>query len=256
MPSDQQTETEEWRTTVELELIRVLGLTPNEARLYTVMLQGANFTASSLAKLTGIHRTRTYDNLRGLESKKMTRSVGSEPKRFEVVPPQDAIRGRLQALAEEYERSVHEITALSHLLERYREKRGQDERSTSYVQPIDDAITELRRLLSTASRRLWVSKRTAGGIEDWFALKNEIAELSARGIDVRFLADSPIDTGMGFRSSKAVTLSFALVDDWTVCFFLPESDPTAGHMLVTQDSDYVSFLSNLFSSWWLKSFDD
>lgn len=234
---------------LESETCRSLGLTPNESRLFMVLLRGRSLTATQLSTMTGIHRTRVYDNLHGLESKHFIKSIEGEPMQFEALPARSIIEHSLDLLEERFERQRDEIIRLGMALQE-REYQRSSNAVPAYVVPINNAIEELKCLLDKARTRVWVCKRTAGGVIDWFLLKEQLDRLTSCGLDIRFLADAPVRLMYPTRCLESINLSFAIVDHTALSFFIDASADNKGRVMVTNDTGYVEFLSSTFDKWW------
>jgi sugar-specific transcriptional regulator TrmB len=234
---------------LESEICRSLGLTPNEARLFVVLLKSRSLTAAHLSAMSGIHRTRVYDNLRGLESKHFIRSIEGEPMQFEALPVNSIIDYSLDLVEQRFEHQRDEILRLGLELQDQEYQRSVDV-EPAFIIPISNAIEELKCLLEKARARVWVCKRTAGGVIDWFLLKDQLNRLTSAGLDIRFLADSPVKLMYPTRSLESINLSFALVDHTALSFFIDASADNKGRVMVTNDTGYVEFLSSTFNKWW------
>ena len=233
------------------KLCSVFHLTSNEARLYILMLQDKYYTASQLSKLSGINRSRIYDNLRGLEAKKLIYSTNQNPLKFKVLSPQEVVVQISQELAIEHQKELEEITALGILLDAEIERQtGSVDEVKPNVVPLEDAVAELRTLLDAATERVWVTKRTSGGVVDWFALRAELSRLQKNGTDIRFLSDRPFGFPFDLKVNSDVSLSFALIDDTVVAFLLPNTESIEGQLFVTQNTEYLRFFEQTFLNWW------
>ncbi|MHA2378196.1 MAG: TrmB family transcriptional regulator [Candidatus Thorarchaeota archaeon] len=233
------------------QLIRVFGLTANEARIYETMLRGESFTAREISEAVGVHRTRVYDNLRRLENKKLIAQMDSEPLRFSVLLPMESLVYRTQVLAEEHEQRIAEAESLGRLLTSLRASNTRTlKESGARIVQLDDVVSAIRDILRWTKERVWVCKRTAGGVVDWFALGNELERLVALGVDIRFLSDRPIRTHFQSRSSQDIEFSFAIIDEKLVTFSASESGQALDTMMIVSDRGYVRFLANTFTQWW------
>ncbi len=232
------------------KLCTLLGLSSNEARLYISMLQNENFTASELSELSGIHRSRIYDNLRGLEAKKLIHSTDQNPLRVKLLSPQEAVSQISQDMIIEHKKQLEAITALGILLDAEVQTRSGRIKVKPHVLLLEDALFELRTLLNSAKERVWVTKRTSGGVVDWFILKAELGKLISLKADIRFLSDRPIGFPFDIRINPDVSLSFALIDHTVIAFLMPSNESSEGQFFVTQNSEYVSFFEQAFLKWW------
>jgi len=234
---------------IESEVTRVLGLTSNESRIYLVMLKGESFSANQLSRITGIHRTRIYDNLRGLENKRAITRFDSEPRLYRTVAIQDTIDFTMEMLDSYYIRNKAEIKTIGSLLQNF-ECRKAIHLDPTYVVSIEHTLDELSNLLDEATNRVWVCKRTAGGLVDWYVLKDKLDSLRERGVDIRILSDRPTHIGFPSRYLSSIGLSFAIVDSTVISFFFSETSKGPGKAMVTTNGGFVEFLSSSFLQWW------
>jgi sugar-specific transcriptional regulator TrmB len=233
------------------ELIRLLGLTQNEARIYCAMFSGGQFTAGELSSVTDIHRSRIYDNLRGLEAKKLIEQTSTDPLRFRVVTPKNAVADKIETLEIEYRTHTQEVMALGLKLDEiYRNQRKTETPLDTRTIPLNESITELNRILDSARERVWVSKNTSGGIVDWFVLKSQMDRLSQLGVDIRFLTTRSVRAGYTSRILPKITLSYAIIDNTSLTFFLSKNENNEGLTMISKNSDYVGFLEKTFLVDW------
>jgi sugar-specific transcriptional regulator TrmB len=238
-------------TELQYELESILHLTPNEARIYLAMLNDNLYTASELSAITRIHRSRIYDNLRGLEAKKLIICVNLEPLKFTSLPPHDAIAQILQNLNDKHREQIQAVSTLGVLLEAMRSSKNKNRDSmSSYTSSLTEILPELKERLALAKTRVWVSKKASGGIIDWFTLQPDLDELVRLGVDIRFLSSSPIHLKYSSKHNPQVTLSFSLVDDFAITFLFSESDSDDSRIMITNNHDYVRFLEQNFIDWW------
>lgn len=88
------------------ELLRTLGLTPTECRVYLALLDEPNARVTALAQAAGVSRPRAYDVVRVLVARGIVRERPGLFKRFEAVPLEAVAalivqreRARVEALA-------------------------------------------------------------------------------------------------------------------------------------------------------------
>ncbi len=238
---------------LQIKLSRLLSLTKNEARIYCAMFEDTSFSAVKLSHLTNIHRSRIYDNLRGLEAKKLIEKTSIDPLRYCIVPPRVAMSQICETLEDEYKTRIQEIMALGQKLDAIYMKRSIHNTSSDIdTYSLDESIALLSRLLETAKERVWVSKHTSGGIVDWFVLRTHLNRLLQSGVDVRFLSDRSVRAGYNTKILQKIALSYALIDSVSVTFFLSEKLEHEGSLMTSSNSDYVGFLEEIFLVDWDK----
>jgi sugar-specific transcriptional regulator TrmB len=236
--------------TLHHDLVHVLGLTPNEARAYFHILGRNPITPSALSRITGIHRSRIYDNLKGLESKGLILKTDMDPLRYEAVSPELAVTKIVEKLNRSHTQRVYQISALSFSLQSLHDKvQPRPDRPTTKLIPVGEVVTELSRLLEGAKVRVWVAKRTLGGVVDWYNLRPQLDRLVSSNADIRFISDTEFPLPYGRRLLSDVPLSFALVDD-VVMTFLFSSPAETGQVILSENKQYVEFFTQIFSDLW------
>ena len=238
---------------LQSNLVRVLSLTQNEARLYCAMFKGDSFTATELSHATDIHRSRIYDNLRGLEAKKLVEQTNMDPLRFRAVQPKNAVKIIIESIEAEHRTRIQEVMALGIKLDAiYMNITKQEPTSGIRTIALADSISELSRILESARERVWVSKHTSGGIVDWFVLRTHLNQLLQSNVDVRFLTDRSVRAGYNTRILSKISLSYAIIDSFSITFFISTNAENEGQMMVSSNPDYVGFLEQVFLDDWDK----
>jgi sugar-specific transcriptional regulator TrmB len=80
-----------------------LGLSQREARVYLVLLKKSVFTATELAKVSGIPRQKIYDILDGLVRRGICAEKVGKIKRYKATAPESATRGLLEQYRNDFE---------------------------------------------------------------------------------------------------------------------------------------------------------
>ncbi|MFW9806492.1 MAG: TrmB family transcriptional regulator [Candidatus Thorarchaeota archaeon] len=238
---------------VHNKLVQLLNLTQNEAKIYRAMYGGGSFTAGELSRVTEIHRSRIYDNLRGLEAKKLIEQTNMDPLRFSVKPPKNAIPLVIEALETEHRNHVHEVMTLGLELDAiYMSKAKSETEYNTRTISLADSILEINRHLESTRERVWVSKHTSGGVIDWFVLKTQLDRLVQSGVDVRFLTDRTMRIGYNSRILPKISLSYGIIDDISITFFFSDNYQNEGQLMISRNPAYVDFLEEVFLADWDK----
>jgi sugar-specific transcriptional regulator TrmB len=232
------------------DLVHILGLTPNEARAYVHLLGQSAITPSALSHITGIHRSRIYDNLKGLETKGLISKANDNPLRYEAISPEIAVAGIVELLNKSHTQRVYQISALSLTLQSLHDRtQSRPERPTTKLLSIKEVVSELSKLLEEAKVRVWVAKRALGGVVDWYILRGQLDRLISSNTDIRFISDTAFPLPYETRLLPEVPLSFALVDD-VVMTFLFSSPSEPGQAILSRNKQYVEFFVQVFSELW------
>jgi sugar-specific transcriptional regulator TrmB len=105
---------------VDEQLLKQIGLSASEARLYQAVLDAGNATPTLLGKLSGIKRTTAYSIARSLVEKGLlTEDTTRRPRVFRVVPPDEVLglieyeKKQSEARAKTYRIFANELSKLS-----------------------------------------------------------------------------------------------------------------------------------------------
>ncbi len=96
----------------ELEILKKIGLSDNEVKVYLALLDSGSASAGSIAKLVGMHRSDVYDTLERLCRKGFACSVkGEKTKNFKVTDVNVCLLA-LEEKQEELEKQKEQIKGL------------------------------------------------------------------------------------------------------------------------------------------------
>lgn len=106
------------------DVLRRLGFTQYEARVYVSLLMRGTATASELSDLSNIPYTRVYDVLNQLEEKGLVATIPGRPLKFEALDPEIALSNYMAKLREDLVLKLKEleenIAKVQELLSRYK----------------------------------------------------------------------------------------------------------------------------------------
>jgi len=120
-----------------LQWMRLLGLTPYEAKAYHALVEYGEMTAREISHLSGIPYSKAYEVLSRLQEKGFVEVQKARPMVFKAVAPQDAL--------ERYGRHL-----LRSLEEEHRERlRSLEEQHRARIETLSQALGTLRRRLQT-----------------------------------------------------------------------------------------------------------
>ncbi len=95
-----------------------LGLSQREARVYLVLLKKSNFTATEIAKVSGIPRQKIYDILNNLIKKGICTEKVGKIKRYKAAEPEFVCRGLVERHKNDFENELLAREKLAHELSR------------------------------------------------------------------------------------------------------------------------------------------
>lgn len=154
-----------------INILKSLGLTGNEARIYLSLLKQNPATGYEISQVTSVPRSAIYSVLGRLESMNIINGVGDKPRRFIPISS--------EALVEHYshkmERDLTELRAGLAALDR-----GARDLDVWFIKGYDNMILKAREMIGKSIERLYLSVwRT-----EYLALEIEVAEALARGVHV------------------------------------------------------------------------
>lgn len=112
-----------------------LGLSQREARAYLVLLKKSDFTATELAKVSGIPRQKIYDILDNLIKRGICVERSGRVKRYKATAPESATRGLLERYRHDFESEMRERERLA--LDLSRDLAEQYAKNQSRVDPLE-----------------------------------------------------------------------------------------------------------------------
>lgn len=99
-----------------LERLMKLGITESAGKIYLLLLQKSNSTASELSKLSGISRSKTYELLNILIRKGLCAEHLGSVKKYVPVEPKKAFAGMQHQLVKEFDENTLSIIKLTEQL--------------------------------------------------------------------------------------------------------------------------------------------
>lgn len=188
------------------------GLTEYEARAYLALLELENSEASPVADLARVPRTKIYQALDGLESKKLLSVIPDRPKRYQVGP----ISTYIDSLESNFRERAESISnAKEALSEEFAPKgRVTMERSGGFIvlKGRANISSKLCELLGKTERDFAVATSAMGAHR--IAYHHDLVQqAAARGAGVRILAPATAENREACDElAKDATVRHALVD--------------------------------------------
>ena len=241
------------------------GLTEYEARAYLALLELENSEASPIADLARVPRTKIYQALDGLESKKLLVVIPDRPKRYQVAP----IVTYIDSLEQSYRGRADTLSSAKDALTEEFAPRGrvQMERAGGFVvlKGRANISSKLCELMGKAETDFAVAT-SAMGAHRLAYHADLIGAARGRGATVRVLAPGTPENGEACDSiAKDADLRHALVDLGAVTLaFVDEREVILIHhvpddrhyfqgadvALWSDDPAIVSSLKSLFTLGW------
>ncbi len=139
--------------------LQQLGLTEYEIRAYASLLSSGKRTATELAHLSGVPRTKTYEVLAGLSAKGLCIEIPDAVRKYAAVEPEIAIKTLRLKFEEEFITKINLIDALKDNLEDMYSNRDTEEDNSSIIEVFRDKNTiwqKVQEHLSKAQEEIMV----------------------------------------------------------------------------------------------------
>jgi len=255
-----------------------LGLTEYESKCYLAMLRKQSSTASELAKLSGIPRTRVYDVLERLAQSGMCVELLGRERKFQAVPPEVALQRLLDHQKAEFDSKEKLIQTLTSSLAEIYRKGSLNNDPLDYIELLRDPQQVARRvmqLVAGAEREIlvFVKPPFSNPKKELEKQNEESIEAAQRNVDCRAIYEIPSDPqevawmlGLIDRSARAgeksrvietLPLKMAIVDECKVVFAMEDYHKTRSYQtsLLIEHHALAKGLKMLFETLWEKARD-
>jgi sugar-specific transcriptional regulator TrmB len=127
---------------IDVSKLKELGLSEYEVQAYLCLLQKEQLTATEIAKISNIPRTKIYSIINKLEKKNFCSRVPGYDRIYRANNPKDPISKHLMA----YQNQIRNLTSLSDLLSEHYQKAKNNNDLVDYVEIIKDSELILERV--------------------------------------------------------------------------------------------------------------
>jgi HTH-type transcriptional regulator, sugar sensing transcriptional regulator len=221
-------------------MLRGLGFSDYESRIYLHLLKESPCTGYQLSQVTGIHRANTYQALESLLKKEAVVADGSKPKMYNAVDPKDLISNIQTGLAASFRVLRDELSKLKGggLDTNLFTLHGHGEMIEKLRAALKESRGETVALLGVPEIRLLIAelsaaRRRAGGLV--CKTYHEADEDFGIGV-IRVAAESWLFHGAG---TARRWVGLAAAGQQTVFGFADDSEPDASVSYWTRNPDIV-----------------
>lgn len=159
-----------------VKLLRELGFTEYEGKVYLALLQESPLTGYAVARTSGVPRSKVYEVLEGMAGRGEVLVSHGEPVRYAPLPPREMVASRRRE-------AETALAAAEEGLERHVQSVGEQ----GLIWDITgraEVLRRLREVISRAERRVLMQIWQ----EDAPELKEELAAAAGRGVEVIVVA--------------------------------------------------------------------
>jgi len=220
-----------------------LGLSKNEAKVYSAILEYGHCKTTELAEITGLPRTRIYDILSKLTAKHLLEKRKNGKQGYHIIPPSESIEVMLDEMKSEFDFRKRALGELGHHLQSvYSNGIGAELTPGVSILEFRDAEAIILQQLKKVQKRVYIAVSTDNKSIEWRKSGSILASSYTSNLDFRYLVYSET---MYERVTKSVTAfpgfakmnikfgynedlhsSFMLLDDVIFLFFLGQQDKT------------------------------
>lgn len=136
-----------------------LGLTDYEIKVYSNLIQNERVTASEIAQLSGVPRTKSYEILSNLCNKGLCIEIPDNVRKYSAVEPVIAINSLRAKAEEDFTSRIGIIEAIQSQLEEIYANRSTEDDSTAMIQVFREKNTiwqKVQDLLASAEKEILV----------------------------------------------------------------------------------------------------
>ena len=241
----------------------LLNLTPNEEKVYLVLLQTSEADPLELSKLTKLPRTRIYEILSKLALKHLLEKKSDG---YHVIPPKSAIERIQQNLSKTTDNKISALNALSNqMCEIWRTGAIDVIKPGVEISSFNDIEQTYLQELGQASKRVYIAASNNTGGINWGKSGQTLAKSYNDKLDFRYLyADRAMAERMvhafkhfvpfsnfkiKIKSNEVLESSFILLDSKLYIFFMG-ADTFETKVLSVNSSELVLTFEWLFHKLW------
>jgi len=252
-------------------LLTELGLTVNEARVYSALLRSVDSpTAAEAAAAARVPRPKVYEALHALEGRGFSKSIGGRVRRFIPVEPETALRGwlshREHERAEMSERDQIRVEALGRLLPAPASQEGAQvadfigaiSGQLPTTEALDDLVSRATRTLDIMLQPPFVQPRPRWNVMEVEAIQRGVqvrAIYTPAGLEDTRRFEDVVRHGGRVRMLAHLPMKLMVRDQVEVLISLRDIGTGAQSVttVAVRHPDLVAPLTTLFEQQWRKA---
>jgi sugar-specific transcriptional regulator TrmB len=250
-----------------IELLKQIGFTKTQAKLYLTLITAGKTDAKNLAKLSNVPRQAVYRSLNELQEKGMVEKIISLPQEYKAIPLKEALRILIKSKAEEYDQVLEKAKTC---LIRFEEQKAQESLDKSYYISIlegkETVINKIKYLTENTQSTLCVCQTPQRWLQVNLQIFKTVKEALKRGVKYRVIIEEssepfvfektlkPILSNPNYKvrlANHKLKINAAIYDDKFGCFsFYPGKSVSGTPVIVTNhQSLLVGFLDHFERLW-------
>ncbi len=238
------------------ELRERFNLNIYEIKIWTSLLGKGIATASDLAEISGVPRSRCYDVLESLEKKGFIIMKIGKPIKYMAVQPEavvDRVQKKLKEDAEDQIKSVENLAETDifrelELLHKTGIKRVDVEDVTDYVVGRTNVNRFMKDMLLKAKKSVTVVTNESGIKHKVKILRKVKDNLAKKRVNVKFYTNANVIVDLGNIQilSTKYDARFVNIDNEEIFFVMAGKDPDYDSGVWIKSPHFVNALNNLF----------
>lgn len=246
-----------------MELLKKLGLTGYESKVYFALLSNSILSAKELSEISGVPFTAVYPNLDTLLSKGFIRKYDGEVAKFEAIDPNIALESYVRTQKMQLESLKKDaMPILSHK----KSSKVAVDRKEPFVPSggMDNSLKLMDDLIKSTKRRLYIVGWNFSKSKYLIASIKKLAALKKKKVDLRILITNLDDSSREFlelcranhiscRYHPMKNFSMICADGKRVEVTAREKEVDKRHNFLVADHDLGFALEDYFRTLWEKS---
>lgn len=210
------------------EILKRLDLNQYESGAYSILLKKSPLTASRVADLANIPRSRAYDVLENLAKRGMVSMAAGRPAKFSAQNIDDAFETLKNKKLEDHNKEVAKIDEIRESIKKKLKDSKQQVSSEDFIWVLKEGANiypKLHNLLKGASKEVLIVSTENGLQKKLCAYGDTLRDAKKRGANVKIVGPS-LDAMKNADFSKAVKRDnvhrAVVVDDHSLLFVTPD----------------------------------
>ncbi|MHA1910081.1 MAG: TrmB family transcriptional regulator [Candidatus Kariarchaeaceae archaeon] len=173
-------------------LQEVLGLTLNEARVYSILLEKHNSSPKEISEKLGLAHSRVYESLSKLTVKSLVER-STKGKGYVLIPPKESVAKLMEQEVHSFEQQKHSLNQMKNFLNDIWHKNLVLNNPVGVeLIPANAAETYLLDDISNTKHQVLVAKASESSPIDWKNSGHALGRIIKKGLDVRYLVQSKV----------------------------------------------------------------
>lgn len=251
----------------EVEILRNIGFTDNEAKVFQGLFKRKLSTATELSKLAGVSRIKVYDVLESLKAKGLCEEVKGKVKRYSAVSPDVSFA----QLVEDFEKRNARLKRLHTIYKGMYENLVQDDGDLDFVNVLSSRQTiidhlERKQIQAEKKVRAFVKRPYVMNVSNPTKINEIQHQKQSEGLVFKGVYEIDYDhldqfmemvtffeeQGEEVRLVEKLPSKFFIFDDDNVIMMLKGKLERSVTAMAIEHADFANTLADVFDKYWRK----